>query len=43
MKEYKLGPNGAILTALNLYLAQPELIVNKIQAKLNDINKLSQQ
>lgn len=35
MKEYKLGPNGAILTALNLYLAQPENIVGKIQAKLN--------
>lgn len=31
MKEYKLGPNGAILTALNLYLSQPEIIVNKIQ------------
>lgn len=39
MKEYKLGPNGAILTALNLYLAQPELIVGKIQGKLAAIQK----
>jgi len=31
MKEYKLGPNGAILTALNLYLSQPETILNKIK------------
>jgi hypothetical protein len=30
MKEYKLGPNGAILTALNLYLSQPEIIVKKV-------------
>ena len=30
MKEHKLGPNGAILTALNLYLASPANIVNKI-------------
>lgn len=35
MNEYKLGPNGAILTALNLYTAQPEIIVNAIQAKRN--------
>ena len=33
MNEYKLGPNGAILTALNLYTAQPENIVNAITAK----------
>jgi GPN-loop GTPase len=31
MKDYKLGPNGAILTALNLFLTQPEDIVNKMQ------------
>lgn len=31
MKEYKLGPNGAILTALNLYLSQPEIIVEKMK------------
>ena len=31
MKEFKLGPNGAILTALNLYTAQPEKIVGAIE------------
>lgn len=31
MKEYQLGPNGAILTALNLYLTTPENIVNEIE------------
>ena len=31
MKEFQLGPNGAILTALNLYCARPELIVEKIE------------
>jgi hypothetical protein len=36
MKEFKLGPNGAILTALNLYTSQPERIVDKIQAKMNE-------
>lgn len=35
MNEYKLGPNGAILTALNLYTAQPEIIVDSIIAKAN--------
>ena len=30
MKEHKLGPNGAILTALNLYLASPEVIIDKL-------------
>lgn len=33
MNEYKLGPNGAILTALNLYTAQPEHIIAAIAKK----------
>jgi hypothetical protein len=36
MNQYKLGPNGAILTALNLYTAQPEVIVNAIVKKVQD-------
>jgi len=35
MKEYKLGPNGAILTALNLFTSQPEKIIHKIE----EVNK----
>lgn len=35
MKDYKLGPNGAILTALNLYLSQPEVIVDKMKQIIN--------
>lgn len=31
MKDYKLGPNGAILTALNLYLSKPEVIVDRMK------------
>jgi hypothetical protein len=31
MKDQKLSPNGAILTALNLFTAQPEKIMNKIE------------
>ena len=31
MKEHQLGPNGAILTALNLYLSQPEAIIDQIK------------
>lgn len=31
MKEYQLGPNGAILTALNLFLAQPENVVEPVK------------
>lgn len=31
MKDHKLGPNGAILTALNLFTAQPEHIINGIE------------
>jgi hypothetical protein len=35
MKDHKLGPNGAILTALNLFTSQPERIVDAMakQAK----------
>jgi hypothetical protein len=31
MQEYQLGPNGAILTALNLYTAQPERIISRME------------
>ena len=34
MKDYQLGPNGAILTALNLFLAQPENVVEPIKQTL---------
>ena len=34
MDQQKLGPNGAILTALNLFAAQPENIVNAIAKKM---------
>lgn len=34
MNEFKLGPNGAILTALNLFTAQPETIINRIEEVL---------
>lgn len=36
MSEYKLGPNGAILTALNLYTTQPEILVSQIAAKAKE-------
>lgn len=40
MKEYELGPNGAILTALNLFTSQPERIISKMEEliKLNSSN-----
>ena len=31
MDQFKLGPNGAILTALNLFTAQPENIVKEVE------------
>jgi GTPase SAR1 family protein len=31
MKDHQLGPNGAILTALNLFTSQPEKIVARIE------------
>lgn len=34
MKEHELGPNGAILTALNLFTAQPEKIINQMEVTI---------
>jgi hypothetical protein len=34
MKDHQLGPNGAILTALNLFTAQPEKIISQIEATI---------
>jgi GPN-loop GTPase len=31
MKDHQLGPNGAILTALNLFTSQPEKIIARIE------------
>ena len=33
MKTYSLGPNGAILTCLNLFAAQFDQVINLIQQK----------
>lgn len=33
MKSYSLGPNGAILTCLNLFAAQFDQVVNLIEKK----------
>lgn len=35
MKSYSLGPNGAILTSLNLFAAQFDQVVNLIKSKPN--------
>ncbi len=37
MKSYSLGPNGAILTCLNLFAAQFDQVVNLIQKKQESI------
>ena len=37
MKEYKLGPNGAILTSLNIFAAQFDQVVKLIDEKSADI------
>lgn len=37
MKEYKLGPNGAILTSLNIFAAQFDQVVKLIDEKSNEI------
>lgn len=37
MKEYKLGPNGAILTSLNIFAAQFDQVVNLIENKSSEI------
>lgn len=33
MKEYKLGPNGAILTSLNIFAAQFDQVIQLIEDK----------
>ena len=33
MKEYKLGPNGAILTSLNIFAAQFHQVIQLIEDK----------
>lgn len=33
MKNYNLGPNGAILTSLNLYSAQFDQVIDKMESK----------
>lgn len=33
MKNYNLGPNGAILTSLNLFSAQFDQVLNKMEEK----------
>lgn len=38
MKQYKLGPNGAILTCLNFFAAQFDQVVKMIEAKEKDID-----
>lgn len=36
MKNYNLGPNGAILTSLNLFSAQFDQVIDKMEAKKSD-------
>ena len=38
MKEYKLGPNGAILTCLNFFAAQFDQVVKMVEAKETEID-----
>ena len=33
MKNFSLGPNGGILTSLNLFSAQFDSVINKMEAK----------
>ena len=33
MKEYQLGPNGAILTCLNIFAAQFDQVIKLIESK----------
>ena len=37
MKQYQLGPNGSILTSLNLFAAQFDQVVKLIEAKKDTI------
>jgi len=38
MKTYQLGPNGAILTCLNIFAAQFDQVVKLIEAKKDQID-----
>lgn len=38
MKSYSLGPNGAILTCLNLFAAQFDQVVNLVKSKSSSID-----
>ena len=37
MKSYSLGPNGAILTCLNLFAAQFDQVINLVQNKKDSL------
>jgi GPN-loop GTPase len=37
MKTYKLGPNGAILTCLNIFAAQFDQVVKLIEQKKSEL------
>ena len=37
MKEYQLGPNGAILTSLNIFAAQYDQVIKLIETKQDTI------
>lgn len=37
MKQYRLGPNGAIMTSLNLFSTQFHQVVNLIESKAQDL------
>ena len=38
IKQYSLGPNGAILTCLNLFAAQFDQVIKLIQSKQSQID-----
>jgi len=38
MKEYQLGPNGAILTSLNIFAAQYDQVIKLIETKQDTID-----
>lgn len=38
MKEYQLGPNGAILTSLNIFAAQFDQVINLIEEKQENLD-----
>ena len=38
MKEYKLGPNGAILTSLNIFAAQFDQVIKLIEDKSDNLD-----